>query len=157
MTRDTGIYVKLVGGMHIFLMASILLTLGMTAWASPRNAAVVWPPLPSSGFISGRAATKHDIELGNAAFVLESGGKAEGRPLDIAIPQYGLLRDESTGAEIPVIVIQAESNGTIDVVGCVGIADKVVRVATLPELKLLGTDIHKLPPPDASRERSGEE
>lgn len=124
--------------------------------ASASDAEIAWPALPISGFVSGRPATKHDVEVGNAAFFLESGGKAEGRPLSIRIPQYALLRDETTGADIPVIVIQAETNGAISVVGCIGVADKLTRVVTLPELKLLGTDVRALPPPNKSLERMRE-
>ena len=113
----------------------------------------MWPPLPASGFIKGRAATKHDVASDQAAFVLESNGKPEGRPLDIDIPQYAFLRDEHTGADVPVIIIQAETNGAAEIVGCIGVADHKVYVVTLAEVRLLGTDSTRLPAPNNALER----
>jgi hypothetical protein len=43
----------------------------------------MWPALPTSGFVSGRAATKEDIAKGDAAFILP-GGRAEA--MKVVIP-----------------------------------------------------------------------
>ena len=95
-----------------------------------------WPQLPSSGFIAGRSATKTDVEAGQAVFSMD--GKSEG-PLQIAIPQYALWTDEE-GHTHPVVVVQAErAPGGMEIVGLLN-ADGSYAAATLPELKLLGTD-----------------
>ncbi len=113
----------------------------------------MWPPLPATGFIKGRAATKQDVNSGDAAFFLESNGKPEGRPLNIDIPQYALLRDETTGADVPVIIVQAETNGVSDIVGCIAVGNHTLHIATLKEVSLLGTDITNLPAPNNALER----
>jgi len=133
---------------RITLVLTALVSLTLTVPAASDEKQLLWPPLPVTGFIKGRAATTDDVASGAAAFALQSKGKADGRPLDIEIPQYALLRDDKTGRDIPVIIIQAETNGAMEVVGCIGIFDKVVRIATLKEVKLLGTDVHKLPAPN---------
>ena len=84
--------------MRRYLAFPCVLFIGIVASAS--DTPISWPALPSTGFVSGRAATKQDVERGDAAFALESNGKAEGRPLDVKIPQYALLRDEKGGADI---------------------------------------------------------
>ena len=95
-----------------------------------------WPQLPSSGFVAGRSATKADVEAGQAVFSMD--GKSEG-PLKIVIPQYALWTDEA-GTPHPVVVVQAErGSGGMQIVGLLN-ADGSYAAATLPELKLLGTE-----------------
>ena len=53
-------------------------------------------------------------------------------------------------------MIQAETNGAISIVGCVGILDNVTRVVTLSDLRLLGINVRELPPPNKSLERTRE-
>ena len=104
---------------------------------APRAAEKEWPPLPDKGFISGRAATVHDIDEGNAIFVAQSAGTPIGKPLQVTIPQYAYWTNES-GARLPVIVVQAEkANGA----NIFGIRDMYGNdyVCTEPELTLLGT------------------
>jgi hypothetical protein len=45
-----------------------------------------WPPLPSSGFISGRVAQRGDVDRGDALYVLENS-----KPLAIVIPRTAAL------------------------------------------------------------------
>jgi hypothetical protein len=97
-----------------------------------------WPPLPATGFLAGRAATKQDVREGNAVFVAEVEGKVVGVPLTIQIPQYALHVDADSGAETRVILIQAEHAGGIDMVGYRILATGGDGVGTLPEFKLLG-------------------
>jgi hypothetical protein len=53
------------------------------------NEQILWPPLPTKGFIKGRAATKDDLAQGNAAFLLaDDSGARRAEPIDIEIPQY---------------------------------------------------------------------
>jgi hypothetical protein len=97
-------------------------------------AAEAWPPLPSTGFITGRAAVAADVEKGNAIFVGVKQGKSVGKPIAVPLPQYGIL----TVPNLPVIVVQAEEVdgeklfGTRDFAG----GEYVVKAE---HLKLLGT------------------
>jgi hypothetical protein len=100
-----------------------------------------WPALPTTGFISGRAATDQDVADGNAIFVLKAYGVYFGKPIDIAIPQYAYLTKRG-GKPVPVIVIQAEVGKGIKLFGVRG-ADGEKSVARDYELQLLGT---KSPP-----------
>jgi|HubBroStandDraft_4_1064222.scaffolds.fasta_scaffold25031_2 hypothetical protein len=134
--------------MRITLILATLAIVSLSARVTSGETPFAWPPLPNTGFVRGRAATNDDVRTGAVAFVLAANGKPIGRPLDIAIPQYALWHDVRTGTDTPVIIIQAETNGTIDVVGCMGIADHAVRVALLKEFTLLGTDVHKLSSPN---------
>ncbi|TPG40995.1 hypothetical protein EAH79_07620 [Sphingomonas koreensis] len=94
-----------------------------------------WPALPKEGFVAGRQATEQDVEDGNAVFALRSGGKG---PLHIHIPQYVLWKDEG-GKEHPMILVQAEQGqGATQLVGMRDFEGKET-VATLDEVKLLGT------------------
>jgi hypothetical protein len=105
----------------------------------------MWPQLPTSGFISGRAATKADFISGVAFFYLESNGNPEGVALDIEVPQYAFVVDEESKDNVPVIVMQAETNGVTYVIGCIEVGSNAVRIASLVEARLLGTDINALP------------
>jgi|SRR5688572_25078674 len=106
----------------------------------------VWPELPTSGFIRGRAATKEDVTTGVAAFHLASKDDTpEGQPLGIDVPQYALHHDNETGIDTPVIIIQAETNGNMSVIGYTEAKTAVIGVGTFPEFRLLGTDRSKLP------------
>jgi hypothetical protein len=136
------------GNVRMTLVLASVVYLALAIPVSSDEKQMVWPPLPSTGFIKGRAATTADVASGNAAFVLDSGGKSIGRPLNIDIPQYGLLRDDKTDTDTPVIVTQAETNGTLEVAAYIRVADKKVGIATLKEIRLLGTDIHHLPAPN---------
>ena len=113
--------------------ASILAATLLAAMApAPRDA---WPELPTSGFVSGRAATEADVAAGNAAFSLQGAG----RPLALAIPQYAIWRSED-GARVPVIVVQAEA--APDGAEIIGLRkpDGSEIVATRAEVTLLGTE-----------------
>ena len=72
-----------------------------------RNSA--WPPLPTTGFVLGRAATTADIDIGDAVFSQESNDGLEAEHYPIAIPQYALWRDEH-GSTHRVLVVQAEKH-----------------------------------------------
>ena len=97
---------------------------------------MVWPVLPNVGFLSGRSATNTDVEAGQAVFSMD--GKSRG-PLAIAIPQYAIWTDEHSTMH-PVIVVQAEeAPGGMQIVGLLR-PDGSHAAATMPELKLLGTE-----------------
>jgi hypothetical protein len=115
-----------------------------------------WPPLPTTGFVSGRSATKAEFESGAALFYLEFGGRPVGLPIAVDIPQYAFLKDDATGELVPVVLLQAESNGVRSIVGCREIEGGGIRVAALHELELLGSSSSSLPPPNTSLERTRE-
>ena len=112
------------------LMAALLVLAATSA-----ALAQAWPPLPTTGFITGRAATDKDVTDGNAVFVLKAYGIYFGKPLDDAIPQYGYLT--KGGKKVPVIVIQAEIGKGIKLYGVRGL-DGDKSVARDYELQLLG-------------------
>ena len=100
-----------------------------------------WPPLPTSGFVSGRAAADKDVAEGNAVFVLRAYGVAFGKPLDVVIPQYAYLT-KNRQQKLPVIVVQAEEGKGIKIFG-IRDFDGKTATAKQSELQLLGTN-----PPD---------
>jgi hypothetical protein len=104
---------------------------------SARESVHEWPPLPVTGFVSGRWASETDVADRNAVFVAKSrGGVYIGRPLGIVIPQYAYLIEQS-GRKRPVIVVQAERADSMSLVGLRDLGGKEL-IATLGELELLG-------------------
>ena len=103
------------------------------------SASLMWPDLPTTGFMSGRAATMEDLKSGQAAFVSMVGETPTGRPHDIPIPQYALARLDSD-AHVPVIVIQAEDTPKGTIVGAISLEGNV-HVLMLEELRLLGVQV----------------
>ena len=95
-----------------------------------------WPDLPTKGFVIGRPATEEDVRAGNAVF--SQAGTDEGT-LGVQIPQYVLWLDE-LGKEHPMFLVQAEVTAhREDVMGLRGF-DGSETVATLAEIRLLGTE-----------------
>ena len=109
------------------------LTLSSGSFANGEN--IVWPDLPTTGFLNGRTATVDDAKNGNAVFSMN--GQSAG-VLPLTIPQYVEWTDEN-GQKHPMILVQAEKgpDGT-EIVGLRDFQGKDT-VATLPELTLLGT------------------
>ena len=101
------------------------------------SAPAAWPPLPTTGFVTGRAATDRDVAEGNAVFALRAYGIPFGKPLDVVIPQYAYLVRK--GQEpLRVIVVQAEEGKGVKIFG---FRDLNGNAATAREsdLQLLGT------------------
>ena len=94
-----------------------------------------WPILPSTGFISGRAATEKDVADGNAIFVLKAQGAIIGRPLEVVIPQYAYLNKEG---HKQVILVQAEEANGIKLFGIRDATGKEY-ISEGSDLELLGT------------------
>jgi hypothetical protein len=94
-----------------------------------------WPPLPSKGYIVGRAAQLDDVDKGAAVFVQMENDMVIGRPLAILIPQYARLRETHER----FILVQAEKTTKGDAVLGIRGLDGKAMVVTLPELELLGT------------------
>jgi hypothetical protein len=97
-----------------------------------------WPPLPQTGYISGRAATKADVAAGNAAFVLEVDGIVIGKPMAITVPQYAYNVEGKN--KIPVIVIQAEEAQGFKMIGA-RCPDGGEVVGFIADFELLGTEV----------------
>jgi len=110
-----------------------LLALGLSLFS--QGAEVKWPPLPKKEFLSGRAATKADVDSGRAAFVAMLDGKPVGKPLKIKLPQYAFHLDN--GKKTPVILIQAEQMGDKMYAGA-RLLDGGELVGFLDEFELLG-------------------
>ncbi len=116
-------------------LLNILATVLGFGAATVSTAGAPWPDLPSNGFIEGRLATVDDVKRGDAVFAQQAGGTIA---LNIVIPQYALWRDEK-GTPHPMIVVQAEQGpDRSEIVGLRGF-DGSETVATLGEVKLLGT------------------
>jgi hypothetical protein len=135
----------------LFLIAAMLAGLGQALGPGPSlaqgptpgatpgpapGAGQSWPPLPTTGFVSGRAATDKDVAEGNAVFVLRAYGAAFGKPLDVVIPQYAYLV-RSGQQKLPVIVVQAEEGKGIKIFGIRDLDGKTAT-AKQSELQLLG-------------------
>ena len=120
-------------------LVTLLTILGISLASAQQSPG--WPPLPTSGFISGRPATDKDIMEGNAVFALRAYGVAFGKPLDVVIPQYAYLTKRGQ-RPIPVIVVQAELGKGLKIFGVRDLNGKTAT-ARDSELQLLGTH-----PPD---------
>jgi hypothetical protein len=100
----------------------------------PKREQILWPPLPTKGFIAGRTATKEDLARGDAAFFL---GMSD--PIKIEIPQYAFHIDEQTGKRSAGIIIQGERTPYgKELVAMQPIDGGGHVVALLAEYKLLG-------------------
>lgn len=104
--------------------------------AEDTGSSLVWPPLPGSGFVAGRAATQADIDAGHALFLFGDGARSSGEPLAIDIPQYALFDDE--GIITVVVVIQAESGEGRSQIGARK-PDGTGLIGQLDQFKLVGT------------------
>ncbi len=114
-------------------VASLLLLLGISA-----ALAQAWPPLPTTGFVSGRPATEQDVADGNAVFVLKQYGTYFGKPVDVVIPQYAYLIGKGE-KPVPVIVIQAEQERNLKLFGVRELDGKIGTVKET-DLQLLGVN-----------------
>jgi len=114
-----------------FTVLCALLLFG-AAVAAPR---IKWPPLPKDKFVSGRIATKADLDAGRAAFVAANGETITSKPLAIAIPQYAYFLEKES--KIPVIVIQAEETQGMKMIGARKLDGKEV-VGFFTEFQFLG-------------------
>lgn len=114
----------------------IAFLLGLLPWAA-QAADTSWPPLPKTGFISGRAATTTDVDAGNAAFVARVGETVIGKPIAITIPQYAYYVEGKE--KPPVIVIQAEEAQGHKMIGARYLNGKEA-VGLISDFELLGVN-----------------
>jgi hypothetical protein len=99
---------------------------------------IQWPSLKDYPSISGRAATTNDVAANRAVFVLESGGRVIGHPLDIKIPQYAFHIDEQTHKRTPCVIIQAEEAKGQQIIGARTLPDGSAMAALYREFEFLG-------------------
>ena len=111
---------------------------GDSATESAKNAP--WPALPTSGFIQGRAATKADVDKRDAVFAYLN-GPTKSIPVDIPVPQYGLVKHNQTGEMIRIIVLQAEKVQGQDMIGYIVIDTKIRAVIPRTRVTFLGSKI----------------
>jgi hypothetical protein len=114
----------------------LLSLFGATAGAQQ----TVWPPLPTTGYIAGRAATKEDVAAGRAVFVAARGNVVIGRPMSIQVPQYAW--STADGKKEPAVIIQAEEAGGQKLVGARLVSGGLVA-GLITDFELLGTKAPK--------------
>lgn len=91
-----------------------------------------WPALPTGGYIAGGSATVGDVDRGSAVFCQQSDDAEPNQPFDVEVPQYAIWH-EPDGAEVPVILVQAECHNT-DPAG-----DAIFRLRTLDGREVIVT------------------
>ena len=120
------------------ILAALLVGMGFAAGAQP----VRWPPLPTDGFIVGRAATKADVDAGSAVFVAAD-DRIIVMPVAIEIPQYAYFVD--SGRRIPAIIVQAEKVQGQTLLGA-RLLDGQYMVGFIGDFELLGKQVaHRAP------------
>jgi hypothetical protein len=118
-------------------MKRLFTWLGLSAVTTAFAAGTRWPDLPQAGFVVGRVATPADVKAGRAAFfLLDKNGRTISKPASVVIPQYGL--HVTGGAEVPVIIIQAEDAPMGTTIGYKYVGQEKLGVCLLAEVKLLG-------------------
>ena len=119
-------------GVSMIARVAVLFGISAVPSAFERTA---WPDLPKRGYIVGRVATVEDAKRGDAVF---STNGADGDAVQVVIPQYAIWTDEH-GAKHPMILVQAKrAPDGMEMAGLRGL-DGSETVATMPEVKLLGT------------------
>lgn len=111
---------------------------------------VDWPDLKNIKHIVGRHATVEDIDSGVAAFALQEDDNYVGRLIDMVIPQYAIHVDQDSGEKTNVIIIQAEEDDGIEILGAIAVENSEHLIALKYEFKLLGV---KLPNESATTQR----
>jgi len=104
----------------------------------PTGRTLVWPPLPDGELVRGRAAVAADVEAAHAVFVMSELTRRQGRPVDIALPQYGWLRESADTEPVPIAVIQAETDGEDTYYGFFTLDDLQLDFAPAGDVQLLG-------------------
>jgi hypothetical protein len=104
---------------------------------------MTWPALPTTGFIAGRSATVDDVDGRDAVFCQQADDGAPSEPFATKVPQYAIWHD-ADGADVPVILIQAEHHITDrdgDAVFGLRTLDGHDVVADSSEVSLLGEQV----------------
>lgn len=119
----------------------VMFVFSSTSAADPAGK-VAWPPLPKKGFITGKPATKADVEARRAVFAyIHKSVKAV--PIKMTLPQYGILNVPKTSISIRVIVLQGEKINGRSWLGYIDIKTGKRAVALIENIRLLGQNIKK--------------
>jgi len=97
------------------------------------------PDLASVEHVSGRLATKEDIDAGAAIFMLQVEGTRIGEPIDIAVPQYAIQTESASGNKMAVVIVQAEETEDQKIIGALGCKSDEFSLGLLEEFELRGT------------------
>lgn len=122
---------------RFIVVSFIFLLIGAVAYAEET---IIWPSLCDVDSVSGRAASKADVQEGRAVFLLQAEDVSAGFPLDIAIPQYAYHIDSETNERSAVVIIQAEKLDDKSYAGALDIESGRYLVAFLWEFELIGTE-----------------
>lgn len=97
---------------------------------------MVFPPLPSEGFVSGRIATQEDVKKGDAAFATLPEQSVVRQAVPIPVPQYAIYRG---GEETQLVfVIQVEKvNGKVTI-GAKPVEGGPLVIGEVTDFSLLG-------------------
>lgn len=99
-----------------------------------------WPPLPTTGYMRGLAATRADVNAGRAGMSMtDHRGRVVGSPMAIMIPQYAVYVNQRTKKRTPGIVIQAEEGLGARVIVMRSLDGQLIS-GNASEFKLLGTN-----------------
>lgn len=96
---------------------------------------VVWPDLPDN-FVKGHLATAEDVASGRAEFSVQASQPGTARVIPIPIPQYAICAVDH--AEVPGVVVQAESAQGMDIVGFRPLVEPAPHVLLMSECRMLG-------------------
>ncbi|VAW81099.1 hypothetical protein MNBD_GAMMA12-3433 [hydrothermal vent metagenome] len=119
------------------LFSSLTLSSPITHAGTAEKIKQRWPALPMTGFIKGRVATKKDVDKRIAVFAYLN-GKTKSMPIDIEVPQYGLIKNHKTKKILRVIILQAELIQGQEWIGYVDITTRLRAVIRRKQIKLLG-------------------
>lgn len=122
---------------RFIVVSFIFLLIGAVAYAEET---IIWPSLCDVDSVSGRAASKADVQEGRAVFLLQAEDVSAGFPLDIAIPQYAYHIDSETNERSAVVIIQAEKLDDKSYAGALDIESGRYLAAFLWEFELIGTE-----------------
>lgn len=120
------------------LFRSLLIIITATSSLHAMAEEMVFPPLPTEGFVSGRIATQEDVKKGDAAFATLPEQRLVRQAVPIPVPQYAIYRG---GEESQLVfVIQVEKvNGKLTIgARPVEGGDLVIGEAT--DFRLLGNN-----------------
>jgi len=102
-----------------------------------------WPKLPTHKYIKGKSALKIDVDEKRAVFAYLRAATSS-TPINILIPQYGLLKTSQSDKQLRIIVIQAESFNGMNMLGYIDIQTGIRAITLMKNVKLLG-DMSKKP------------
>ena len=111
-----------------------------------------WPSLPPDSGFSGRIAMDSDKPFGHNApvFVMSLKPGEVALPIPILIPQFAFYKDQDGTVKIPVLIVQAETNGKKTAIGYKNIDSQGAilwdgaNVSKLEDFELLGANPQKV-------------